>query len=251
MNIDIKHIDEHEVELTIKVPWPRIQDDYDELLRRYAKVPLNGFREGKTPLKLIEAMFKQEIKSDFASMASPRIVREAAQQCELEIGSPVEVTEVKIYPDEQYCFNARFLKMPEFTLPDYLGLSLESADDEALRDEISLKLLERTPVDVPDKMIEKELALSGEESAGRGTEVWKAASQRVKLLMILKKIASGESIEVDEKDVDERIKHIAQENNMKTSEMKEYFLSNGAFSRLQDYILAEQVFDYLIERSAN
>ena len=73
------------------------------------------------------------------------------------------------------------------------------------------------------------------------------ALDRVKLLLILNEIARSEGIEVDERDVDERIERIAQAQETQAFCEEKYLLRSGGLSRISGFILAEKTLNYLLD----
>jgi len=84
--------------------------------------------------------------------------------------------------------------------------ALAAADDGSdPRDRISLRLLELVPFDLPESVVRQELNRAGRGEIGPGGKDWQAAADRIRLMLIFKRISRREGIEVDEKDVDARI----------------------------------------------
>ena len=84
---------------------------------------------------------------------------------------------------------------------------------------------------------------------GPGSEPWQAAAQRVKLMLILKRIAREEGIEVEEADVDRRIEEKAAEFGTKADILRAELEQGSGRPRLKDLLLAESVLDYLLENT--
>lgn len=247
MKSKINHIGEFERELDIFIPWERVKDEYDELLKHYAKFPIKGFRTGKMPLNTVEAIYKNELKNDLAMQCSTHICRKVLKEHSVLTASPVEIEEIQLEKGRGMFLKGRFTEMPNFDLPDYAQLDLhgENIDDKV--NEIADKLLQQTNFNLPDLLIERELNYSFVEEDCSESDAWSATQQRVRLMVILKKIALLDSIEIDEKDIEERIKTLARENDITTEELKAYLQENGGISRFSDSLLAEEVFKYIIE----
>ncbi len=253
MNTTIKHLDEFEKELTITIDWNEIEEVYLDILKRYAKIPVKGFRPGKIPAGITESVFRNEIKNDLVAACSTRFCRKALKENNLEAGSPIEVREAELKKKETLLLKAWFIEMPKFDLPDYAHLNIESTDEEDILNEISEKLLKQTDFEIHQTLIENELIYSETEDEDEDIleEDLAAAEDRAKLILILKKIATQDNIEVNEKDVDDRIKIIAEENDMHAEDIKNFFLMHGGIGRLSDTLLAEQVLAYIKEINMN
>lgn len=245
MEIVVTLDDTHEKELLVTAPWELVADDYDRLLKSYSKLPVRGFRPGKSPVSLVESAFAGQISNDLAAATSMRLCRKALKETGLVAGSPIEVSEIVLSKGEHLCFKAAFIVMPEFALPDYTHLALQAGDYDGKLDEISHKLLERTEIALHSSLIDNELNYSGggEDNQQQRDD----ALARVKLMLILKKIALQDQIEIDEKDVEQRIRDVAAENGVTPDYLRQFLIGNGGMSRFTDSLLAEAVLDYIIE----
>jgi len=136
--------------------------------------------------------------------------------------------------------------MPDIALPD--PGSLAAQDDTDPRDQISHRLLELVHFSVPDDVVRAELG-EDDRDAGRGSAAWNAACDRVRLMIILKRIAGQEGIDVSEADVEQRIKEKALEFNTVPDVLRSELEEGGGLQRLQDMLLAESTLDYLVERT--
>ncbi len=246
MDIVIKKTSEHEKELLITAPWNMIETDYNDLLKKYSKLPFKGFRPGKAPLSAIESHFKNQLKNDLLTVASTRLCRKALKEKEILAGSPIEITDSELKKNESLQFKATFIEMPQFELPDYKQLNLQAIDQEDQLDEISEKLLEQTTISLHPSFVENELKYSETPEDALSEEEKMAAEDRVKLMLILKTIAHQDNIEIDEKDIEERIRIIAAENDVTPEELKEFLVAHNGLSRVADSLLAEQVLEYII-----
>ena len=81
-----------------------------------------------------------------------------------------------------------------------------------------------------------------------GTAAWRAASDRIRLLLILKRIARQEGIEVDEKDVNRRIAAKAEEFGTTVKALHAKLTQGDGMQRLKDMLLAESTLDYVLEQ---
>lgn len=246
MEIILENISEHEKKLAVVAPWEMVREDYEDIVRKYSKLPVKGFRSGKVPLVTIEKIFRNEITNDLFTTVSTRLCRKAFQEKNIVAGSPLEISENNLKKNESLGFMATFIEMPQFELPDYERLELQSTSPAEKLDEISLKLLEKTDILLHSSFIDKELEYSDIENEQAGTER-QNAENRVKLMLILKKIAHQNGIEIDERHINDRIDALALENEVTSAELKEFLMANNGFSRIVDSLLAEMVLEYIIE----
>ena len=234
-----------EKELSVTVPWDMIGAEYERIVKRYAKLPLRGFRPGKTPVGFVESSFAQQIKNDLLTAVSARLCRKALQDSGMVAGTPVEISDSLLQKKEYLKFRAAFIVMPEFDLPNYACLGLSSEYGEARLDEISRKLLECTDISLHPCYIENELKYSENENGAEADR--NDAEKRVKLMLILKSIARQDRIEIDEKDMEDRIGSVAEENGVTPEELRKFLAENNGLARFADTLLAEAVLEYIAE----
>ncbi len=246
MEVNIIKNEGQEKILEITVPWQIIEEEYKDIVRKYSKLPLKGFRPGKAPAGAIESFFRNEIKNELLSATSARICRAALKQQEMEAGTGIELSDAEISKGNFIRFKAGFIEMPAFSLPDYRDLQLESESSEEKLDEISRKLLDLTDITLHPSFIENEQKYSDPEE-NLSPEEDESISERVKLMLILKKIAAQDAIEIDDNDVNKRIELIAEENEVGQEELRNYLVENNGLSRLADTLLAEAVLHYIID----
>jgi FKBP-type peptidyl-prolyl cis-trans isomerase (trigger factor) len=232
--------------LSIEAPWSEIADDYHDIVAQYTKVPIPGFRAGKTPQTVIEQRFRKEISADLSARAAQRFGREALQEAAAEALGPLQAFEIECDKGRPFRAQVRFLPMPEIRLPDLAGL-LTSDDGTDPRDRISHRLLELVPFDVPGELVRAELRRDGLGESDPGSEVWTAAGNRIRLMVILKKIARQEGIEVDESDVETRIKEKTSEFGTTLEELRSQLEKGGGRERLRNMLVAERTLEYLLE----
>jgi len=234
-------------QVRVEAPWEEIAADYNDILRDYARLRVPGFRPGKVPPQVLEQRFRREITENLSRRCAPRLCRQALEPA--EAAGPVEVSEVEWETGQSLRFTVRFLPIPEFELPDYRSLRPVEAGIEDPQGELSLRLLELVSFPIPDALIRAELAPDGLAESEPGSEPWQAAAQRVKLMLILKRIAREEGVEVEEADVDRRIEEKAAEFGTKADMLRAELEQGSGRSRLKDLLLAESVLDYLLENT--
>ncbi len=172
--------------------------------------------------------------------ASRRLCRMALDKEGIEAGGgAIEVSDCDLRQWDSMRFKASFIEMPRFELSDYKSLEIEATDYFGRLDEISARLLTRTGVEPYPAQVEHELRYAGADSA----DDRQAAAGRMKLMMILKRIALQESIGIDERDIGT----LAAENEVTVGELKRFWAEGDGLSRLADTLSAEAVLSYLDE----
>jgi FKBP-type peptidyl-prolyl cis-trans isomerase (trigger factor) len=247
MEITVQDLEGGRKSLLIEAEWSDVEDDYDAVFSEYQKLRVAGFRPGRTPQDLILRRFRKEIFDEASTRAAQRLSRMALDKEGMSASGPLSVSDVEIARGEPFRFKVEFTALPEFELPDYAHMALSNGTDAENRDELSEWLLDKTNIDIPGDLVRQELALDDAPGDGPGGDGWNAALRRVKLFLILKKIARQEGIEIDEKDVTERIDKMAHEGGVAVSYLKQQLSQSGALSRIANLLLAERTLDYLLE----
>jgi len=232
--------------LQVEADWSELVTDYDDIVAGYSRARLPGFRPGKVPRSVIEKRFQKEIIEDLSRRSAHRIGLEAVREAGIEVLGPVEAEEIECDKGQPFRVQVRFLPMPEITLPDLAGF-LTSNDGTDLRDLISHLLLELVPFEVPGELVREELTRDGLVESDPGSEAWMEAADRIRLMLILKKIARQEGIEIDESDVETRIKEKASEFGTTVEELRSQLEKGGGRERLRNMLVAEKTFEYLLE----
>ncbi|MEN6319880.1 MAG: trigger factor [Syntrophaceae bacterium] len=234
--------------LRVSAHWERLSADYNDILDAYCKVGIAGFRTGKAPRAVIEKRFQREIMDELSRRCGIRLGREALNQADAEPMGPVEAVDIECVKDMPFQFTVRFYPVPEFALPEIGSFTIVD-DGTDPKDMISKRLLEQVSIEVPDELIRTELGLRFDEEIDKQDSEWNAASDRVRLMLILKRIARQEGIEVDGKDVEDRIERKAAELGVNSNTLKAELEKGGVRQRLKDMLLAEATLNFLIEKS--
>jgi FKBP-type peptidyl-prolyl cis-trans isomerase (trigger factor) len=236
--------------LRVQVPWEQIAANYEDILNDYARLPLPGFRPGKAPRQVVEQRYRRQISEHLTRSGAQRLGPLALEQAEAVATGPVEVSEVEWEKGQTFRFTVRFFPVPEFELPDYRCLP---PPDPAAADplgELSQQLLNLVSLVVPEELVRRELAFEGQVDCEPESEAWQAAVLRVKLMLILKRIAREEGIDLEEADVEQRIGEKAEEFGTKADTLKAELEKGGGIPRLRDLLLAEATLEYLLEINA-
>jgi len=269
--------------LGIEADWPEIAGDYEEILADYRRIRVPGFRSGKVPRTVIETRFQKEIMGDLSQRAARRLGRRAVREAGVEVLGAAEAEDIECVKGRPFRATVFFHPMPEIDLPDLGSLITGDADVKPSisgehgpsdqergkkpgvepgrvpppaagsaggidpRDRISLKLLDLVRFDIPDGLVKQELALDGEDGVSPGSAQWKAAADRIRLMLILKRIAKEEGIEVDQADVDSRIALKAEEFRTTAGSLQGELSWGGGMPRLKDMLLAESTLEYLMD----
>lgn len=233
--------------LRVTAPWERVAADYEDVVETYRRLRVAGFRSGRAPRAVVEKRFQREIMNELSQRCGVRLGREALKEARAEFVGPVQVADVECVRDMSFRFTVRFYPMPEITLPPIDSLTI-SKDGTDPKDTISLRLLEQVAFEVPDDLVKAELGQDVGEKTGRESNQWKAAADRVRLMLILKRIARQEGIDVDDNDVERRIQEKAVALGVDPAALGKQLQEAGMRQRLKDMLLAESVLDFIVEK---
>jgi len=233
--------------LSIEAPWGELAEEYRDLIARYATVArLPGFRQGKAPREAVEQRCRAEILANLSAHAVQRLGREAAREAGIEALGPLEASEIECENGKLFRARLRYLPMPEFPLPELAHLETEDDGTDA-KDRISRRLLDLVHFEIPGALIRQELVVDGLEGSAPGSDAWIAADERIRLLVVLKKIARQEGIEVDGTDIDRRIAEKAEQFGTTKRTLQAEIEKGDSTARLHDMLVAERTLEYLIE----
>jgi len=232
--------------MRVEAPWAELAAYYGDLVAQYARLPLPGFRAGRAPKGLVEQRFREAILEDLASHTAQRFGQEALHEAAVEVLGPVEASDVECEKDRPFRAVVRYLSMPEFRLPELAGLVGED-DGTDPRDRISRRLLDLVPFEIPVDLVRREFLADGLAHSDPGSEAWLTAADRIRLLVILKRIARDEGIEVDDRDVEQRIARKAEDFGTTRKALQAELEKGGGTARLRDMLLAERTLEYLME----
>ena len=143
----------------------------------------------------------------------------------------------------------RFHAFPEFELPEMDAWPMKECPGDP-RDSLCNWLLETIPFEVPDALVQAELERDDMLEIESDTPLWKAAKQRVKLLLIFRRIAREKGIEVDQRDLEDRIRDTADNLDTPEKQLRRALEENGGQERLRDLLIAEATQDSLLEKHA-
>ncbi|MDP2651319.1 MAG: trigger factor, partial [bacterium] len=231
---EVKKLENSEAEITGEIDLPFLVLCRKKAIKDINKnIELPGFRAGNIPEDiLVKKVGEMAVLEEAAEIAMaeqyPHIVEEAKL---LPIGRP-HISVTKLAPNIATEFKVKVYVEPEFTLPDYKKLAKGTVeeDKEKRRGKILEELIKETKIDVPAVLIESELSkmlAQFQDEVGRAQVKWEDylkeikkteadvraewredAIKRVKVELIIIKIAERELIEPSAEEIDKEAEHI-------------------------------------------
>jgi trigger factor len=124
--------------LTVEVPFDELQPSLDKAYRTIAQqINVPGFRRGKVPPMVIDRQVgRGTVLQEAINEVVPQKYVEALQSHDLQPLAQPEVEVTRIDDNEAIEFTAEVDVRPEFTVPDWHGLSAEVDDLEVSDDDV-------------------------------------------------------------------------------------------------------------------
>jgi trigger factor len=182
-----------------------------------------------------------------------------------------EIKEKKLpEPGDEFAKDAGFADMEALRAEakKELEKGKEAMRKQAITDQIVKSLLAGVDIPVPARLLEKRAAelvqearsrmktgsLSEEEerniNAALRKEFEQEAERRIRVGMIFGKIADREGIKVEDAEVDERLRRIAEETKRAYDYIRDFYEKYDLTSSLRNSILEEKTVGFLIDKAA-
>ena len=133
--------------------------------------------------------------------------------------------------------------------------SLEQEAEKELKNQLAAKIVEKNDFTVPEVMLNSYLDYVVQEVKRRHPEADEKEIRernkagglaRIKWEFIFHQIAKQEKIQVNQTDIDERIKHFAQAYNLPEDQARQYLSSERRIRDVKDSIIEEKVLGFLL-----
>ena len=273
-NIKVNKLDKSRVEIVGSLDSVYFESFRTRALQNINdEVNIDGFRKGKVPNNiLISKVGEMSILEEMAQLALsevyPRIVVDEKIDA---IGHPnIQIT--KIASNNPLEFKIITAVIPHIKLPDYKKISKEEkkeikqgTEEEKIKEKekrrivISEKLIDQSIIDIPEILVESEIkrieGQFGEDIKRMGVKIedymkhanktiedlrkeWKPhADKKVRLQLVLNKIAEEEKIVIEPKEIEKEVEHILE--HYKDADR------NKAYIYVESILMNEKVFGFL------
>jgi trigger factor len=157
-------------------------------------------------------------------------------------------------------------------LKDEVRKALEKEQEahrkNVIMDKVGTFLLEKTDIPVPARLLQKRVEMLVEDAKGRmkagsmssddemslsaalRKDYEPEAEKRIRMGMILAKIAEKEGLTVEDDEVDDRLKRIAEETKKAYDYIRDFYAKYNLRDNLRNSLLEEKTFNLLIEKAA-
>ncbi len=146
-----------------------------------------------------------------------------------------------------------------------LQSEIETLQNGPLKDRIMERLLEEHSFEVAPSMVDRELsylmrrARSQREMSGAETpeptteelreELTPRAERRVKMMLLVEKIAAAEGITASDEEVDGRIEALARASGGQAASVREQYGQDWARETMRSQLVSEKTLDFLLEQA--
>jgi trigger factor len=146
-----------------------------------------------------------------------------------------------------------------------LQSEIETFQNGPLKDQIIERLVEEHTFEVSPSMVDRELsylmrrAKSQRESAGseapeptteeQREELTPQAERRVKMMLLIEKIAAAEGITASDEEVDGRIEAMARASGERAASVREQYGQAWARETMRSQLVSEKTLDFLLEEA--
>ena len=153
LSVVTERLPKSQVGMTIEVPAERVDATYDRVLNRLAsRARIEGFRPGRAPRALVEARLgPAALREEVVETMVPEVVQQALTEKSIDPIDNPDVEVLELERGKPARLKATISVMPEVTLADATGLTIEPPDHTH---EVTDELVDRRLDDLREPMAE-------------------------------------------------------------------------------------------------
>ena len=132
MDVTVENLEGLNRKITLALPWEGIRAAVDKKLSQtQRKAKVQGFRPGKAPLKMVDAMYGADIRNEVLNDAVVKAFYEVVEAQKLRVAGLPRSNEVENQDDENtFKIDAQFEVFPEVKVGDLSAQEVEKATTE-------------------------------------------------------------------------------------------------------------------------
>jgi len=136
MKVNMENLSDTQRKLQVTVPADVVKQERNAVFKEiYQVAKVKGFRPGKAPVNVVEAMYKSEILSETMQKLLSNTLEDALREAEVNPINRPEITPPDaIEEDKDFEYTVLFEVLPEIELGQYKELKLKK-DKQAVKDE--------------------------------------------------------------------------------------------------------------------
>ncbi|OGP74101.1 MAG: trigger factor [Deltaproteobacteria bacterium RBG_13_58_19] len=144
IKVEVENLSEVKRKLEIVVPSAEVTQEVDRAYRDLGKrVKVKGFRPGKIPRSVLELYYRRQVEQEVSDTLARRSLGEALKEKALEpVGLNWPDPLPQLVADAEFRFSVELEVAPEFTVADYLGLTLTDPGAEVTEEMVAARLEE-------------------------------------------------------------------------------------------------------------
>jgi trigger factor len=141
MRVNVEAPSNTERRVEVFIPQEEVTGKIEEVFKELQKsAKIKGFRPGKAPRKIIEAVYGNYISEEVSSRLVSESFEKALGETSLTPMSRPRITTEKIERDKEFHYTAVFEVIPEFEVKDYIGIELRKEKYEVKEEDVERTL---------------------------------------------------------------------------------------------------------------
>ncbi len=137
VNIQLNSVSDTRKTLVVTLDKSEVDAEHQTVVAEISQqVRIPGFRPGKAPAAMVAKRFGKEIAEEFKQKVVAKAYRGALEQQKLDVLNVVNVEPGQVEPGLSAAVTITLDVRPEFTLPDYTGLTTEVASTDSTAAEV-------------------------------------------------------------------------------------------------------------------
>ncbi len=143
MNVLVEPLPNCLTTLRIELDPEQVSQAREKLIQEFGKtVKIAGYRAGKVPRAVVEKRFKKQIREELEGKLLRESAREAIAEKKLRVLQIASVDDIEIGEDNRMSYTATVVTQPEFEVPNYKGIPIETPSSEVTDADIDKSLEE-------------------------------------------------------------------------------------------------------------
>jgi trigger factor len=157
MTVEVENQPHCVATLRIELPPEQVLKEWDAIANNFAQFArIPGYRPGKAPKRVVEAKFRKDIQDELTKKLVSQSYREAVAEKQLRVVALTNLEDVEFGQDRSMRFRATVVTAPEFELPEYKNIPVQTASAKVTEEEINVALERMREqaadfVDVPER----------------------------------------------------------------------------------------------------
>ncbi len=137
MNVVVEPLPNCLATLRVEVDPAKVSETRNAVAREFGQfAKIAGYRPGKAPLAVIERKYKKQIAEELEKKLLTESTRQAIAEQKLRVLQLANIEDVLISDDNRMSFTATVVTQPQFEVPQYKGIEIQTRATEVTEAEI-------------------------------------------------------------------------------------------------------------------